>query len=153
KRVLAYLDTCDRAVSGQNGHNKTYWPARVVCYGFDLGEHIGFSILWKYFNPRCLPEWTEKELRHKCHDADTQSFDKPRGWLLQEKEDENAIPVRPGLSLRLRNASKNKSKITACVDVLKDGEIDDTLTITSAASNKTNAVNALLRYDHVDRNM
>src|SRR5262249_54856422 len=36
--------------------------------------------------PRCEPPWSERELRHKCHDADTLPFDKPRGWLLREPE-------------------------------------------------------------------
>ena len=34
----------------------------------------------------CVPEWSEKELRHKCVDADTKPFDKPRGWLLAESD-------------------------------------------------------------------
>jgi hypothetical protein len=82
RRIRAYLAKCDPAVSGQNGHGDTYWPARAVCYGFDLGEELGFKVLWEVFNPRCQPPWTEEELRHKCHDADTLPFRKPRGWLL-----------------------------------------------------------------------
>jgi len=35
-----------------------------------------------YYNPRCLPPWSETELRHKCSEADTKPFDKPRGYLL-----------------------------------------------------------------------
>src|SRR5262249_60094474 len=73
-RVLAYLDKCDTAVSGQNGHGDAYWPARAVCWGFDLGEEEGFRILWTYFNPRCRPLWSEKELRHKCRDANNKPF-------------------------------------------------------------------------------
>jgi hypothetical protein len=82
KRCVAYLDTIPGAVAGHNGHDGTYWPARVACWGFDLGEQVGFDVLWKHFNHRCSPAWTEKELRHKCHDADTLPFNKPRGWLL-----------------------------------------------------------------------
>jgi hypothetical protein len=90
KRILAYLAKCDSAVSMKNGHNDTYWPARVVCWGFDRKEEESFRILWKHFNPRCQPEWTEDELRHKCHDADTLPFDKPRGWLLDKPQEESA---------------------------------------------------------------
>jgi putative DNA primase/helicase len=84
RRVLAYLDTIDPAVSGQGGHDGTYWPARVVCWGFDLGRERGFEVLAEHFNPRCQPPWSDDDLRHKCEDADTLPFDKPRGWLLEE---------------------------------------------------------------------
>jgi P4 family phage/plasmid primase-like protien len=87
RRIIAYLDTVESAVSGQGGHDGTYWPARVVCLGFDRGEEEGFRILWQHYNPRCQPPWTEAELRHKCHDADTLPFNKPRGWLLNEEGD------------------------------------------------------------------
>jgi hypothetical protein len=88
RRIVAELARCDSAVSGHSGHNATYWPARIVCWGFDRGEEEGSHIMWRYFNPRCRPEWTEAELRHKCHDADTLPFDKPRGWLLAEPQSE-----------------------------------------------------------------
>jgi hypothetical protein len=82
KRAIAYLATCSPAVSGHGGHDDTYWPARAVCWGFDLGAEQGFQLLWEHFNPRCQPPWSERELRHKCKEADTKPFDKPRGWLL-----------------------------------------------------------------------
>jgi putative DNA primase/helicase len=85
KRVLAYLDRCDPAVSGENGHGDTYWPARVVCWGFDLGEVAGFHVLRDHFNGRCRPPWSDEELGHKCRDADTLPFGKPRGWLLESR--------------------------------------------------------------------
>jgi putative DNA primase/helicase len=57
--------------------------ARFVCWGFELGEEDGFRILWEHYNPRCVPPWTESELRKKCRDAcDPAKADKPRGWLL-----------------------------------------------------------------------
>jgi hypothetical protein len=87
RRAIAYLGKCDPAVSGAGGHDDAYWPARVVCWGFDLGEAVGFDLLKQHFNHRCQPEWSDAELRHKCHDADTLPFSKPRGWLLnQERE-------------------------------------------------------------------
>jgi hypothetical protein len=82
ERVLAYLRTIPGAVSEHGGHNGTYWPARGVVYGFDLGAEEGFRVLWDHFNPRCVPPWLEKDLRHKCEDADTKPFGQPRGWLL-----------------------------------------------------------------------
>jgi hypothetical protein len=82
KRASAYVARMDPAISGQGGHDQTFYVARVACWGFDLGETRGFELLRDEYNPRCQPEWTEAELRHKCHDADTQPFDKARGWLL-----------------------------------------------------------------------
>src|SRR5262249_17396753 len=64
KRAIAYLDTIPSAVSGHGGHSGTYWPARVLCWGFDLGEDVAFDILKVHFNPRCEPPWTDNELRH-----------------------------------------------------------------------------------------
>lgn len=92
RRAVAYLAKCDPAVSGQNGHGDTYWPARVVCWGFDLGAEVGFRLLSDHFNPRCVPPWTEAELRHKCRDADTLDFGKPRGWLLNDEAPPRAAP-------------------------------------------------------------
>jgi hypothetical protein len=83
-RAIAYLAKMPSAIAGQWGHNQTMEAARVVVYGFDLGVDVGFRVLWTHYNPRCLPPWSEKELRHKCDDADTKPFSKPRGWLLQE---------------------------------------------------------------------
>jgi hypothetical protein len=85
RRVLAYLATVEPAVEGQNGHDGTYWPARVVCWGFDLGKDRGFRVLREHYNPRCQPPWTDAELAHKCENADTQPFGKPRGWLLEDR--------------------------------------------------------------------
>jgi putative DNA primase/helicase len=81
-RTVAYLAKCPPAVSGQHGHSRTLDVARAVVYGFDLGPDVGFDLLWQHYNPRCQPPWSEKELRHKCREADTKPFTKPRGWLL-----------------------------------------------------------------------
>jgi hypothetical protein len=82
QRAVAYLERCPPAVSGQGGHNQTFEVARAIVYGFDLGAEAGFNLLWQHYNPRCVPPWSEAELCHKCEDADTKPFDKPRGYLL-----------------------------------------------------------------------
>jgi hypothetical protein len=86
QRALAYLHRCAPAVSGQGGHARTFEVARAVVYGFDLGPEAGFQVLAEHYNPRCVPPWSEAELRHKCADADGKPFDKPRGYLLHEQE-------------------------------------------------------------------
>jgi putative DNA primase/helicase len=56
--------------------------ARVVCWGFDLGEDAGFEILAAHYNPRCSPPWSESELRKKCRDAMSRAdANNARGWL------------------------------------------------------------------------
>jgi hypothetical protein len=82
KRAIAYVNACRPAVSGQGGHSVTMYVARAVAYGFDLGAEDAFSVLAVYYNPRCQPPWSEKELWHKCQEADRVPFGKPRGWLL-----------------------------------------------------------------------
>jgi hypothetical protein len=88
-RASAYLAKMPPAISGQGGHNLTFAAARAVVWGFDLGADAGYDLIAAEFNPRCNPPWTEGELRHKCEDADTKPFDKPRGYLL------NAGPELP----------------------------------------------------------
>jgi hypothetical protein len=84
ERAIAYLNGCPTAISKQGGHNQTFDVARAIVYGFDLGPDVGFELLKLHYNPRCQPPWSDRELRHKCEDAHTKSFDKPRGWLLAE---------------------------------------------------------------------
>jgi hypothetical protein len=84
-RAVAYLARVPAAISGKGGHNQTMSAARAVVYGFDLGAETGYQLLRDHYSPRCQPPWTEKDLRHKCTEADTVPFDKPRGWLLDEE--------------------------------------------------------------------
>jgi P4 family phage/plasmid primase-like protien len=84
RRIVAYLNSCPPAISGQGGHRALMRAARAVVYGFDQGPEVGYQFLRDHYNGRCEPQWSERELRHKCVDADRPPFDKPRGWLLRE---------------------------------------------------------------------
>lgn len=96
RRAIEYLADCDPSIQGSNGSRAALWAARAVCYGFDLGEARGLDLLLEHFNPRCLPPWTEAELRKKCQDANTAAgFSKPRGFLLHA---ENAYTHRAATS-------------------------------------------------------
>jgi hypothetical protein len=86
KRAIAYLCKQPGGIEGENGSGPTMYAARCVVYGFDLGPDVGFKILWDHFNARCQPPWSEKELWHKCQDAHTKPYEKPRGWLLAESD-------------------------------------------------------------------
>jgi P4 family phage/plasmid primase-like protien len=93
-RAIAYLARVPPAISGNGGHNQTFWAARIVVRGFDLGADAGFEILQEFYNPRCEPPWRDAELMHKCEDADCVEFDKPRGWLLDRPNEDAADPHR-----------------------------------------------------------
>jgi hypothetical protein len=82
ERAVLYLQRCPPAVSGQGGHGQTFSVARAVVYGFDLGIERGLRLLLEHYNPRCQPEWLEKELQHKCEEAERRPFSKPRGYLI-----------------------------------------------------------------------
>jgi hypothetical protein len=87
RRAVAYLGTCEGAVSEQGGHARTFGVARALAWGFDLGERLCFELLRDVYNPKCSPAWTEAELRHKARDADTLPCPKPRGWLRDRDTD------------------------------------------------------------------
>lgn len=92
RRCIEYLATLPPSIQGSNGSAALMRAARVVCWGFDLGESRGFDILWDHFNPRCEPPWSESEMLKKCRDGcDPTRADNPRGWL----RDTAAEPVHP----------------------------------------------------------
>lgn len=86
-----YLESCPPAISGENGHNMTF---KVVCNlgpGFDLNEETTLQLLLEVYNPRCEPEWSEAELRHKVNDAFTK--ESRRGWMLPGQGVESTRPT------------------------------------------------------------
>jgi P4 family phage/plasmid primase-like protien len=78
-RALKYLERCEPAVSGQNGHNKAFKAACKIGPGFDLPHETTLRLIRDHFNPRCVPPWSEKELQHKVEDA--YRVEERRGWL------------------------------------------------------------------------
>ncbi|HYH69593.1 MAG TPA: hypothetical protein VD866_33160 [Urbifossiella sp.] len=67
-RCRAYLQKSDPAVSGEGGHDRTFWAARIIWADFVIDEADGYPLLQE-FNETCQPPWSEKELRHKWDDA------------------------------------------------------------------------------------
>lgn len=85
-RVRAYLDKVDPAISGQDGHGKTFWAACVLVWGFAMDQEQALPFLREY-SGRCQPPWNEKELQHKLDSAlKSRRHPKPRGYLLNERE-------------------------------------------------------------------
>jgi hypothetical protein len=81
ERARKYVDRLDAAVSGANGHSTTFHVAVILVQGFALDEGDAWMILNEY-NSRCMPPWSEKELRHKLRQAEKAKSKEPRGWLV-----------------------------------------------------------------------
>jgi hypothetical protein len=80
QRAIAYLHKVDPAISGQRGHDRTFYAACKIGPGFNLHPEAAFRVLRDHYNPRCEPSWSEAELRHKVNDA--YANEERRGWLL-----------------------------------------------------------------------
>jgi hypothetical protein len=94
ERARAYLARCPGAISGQGGHNRTFFVACKLVKGFGLSPDEALDILVTDYNPRCEPPWTEKELRHKVDDAAKQPDDS--GYLLHgPRRPRLAEPILP----------------------------------------------------------
>ena len=81
ERARRYVLKCDRAVSGQRGHDRTFHVACVLVQGFDLADADALVVL-REWNGGCSPPWNEGELIHKVQSARTAAHDRPRGYLL-----------------------------------------------------------------------
>jgi putative DNA primase/helicase len=81
KRAREYARTIDPAISGQNGHSKTFYAACKIGPGFDLPPDLALRIISEEYNPQCQPPWSQRELEHKIDSA--YERESRRGWLLQ----------------------------------------------------------------------
>jgi len=94
RRAVAYLDALPPAIDGQGGHPATYAAATALVHGFGLDADAAFGLLATHYNPRCVPPWSEHDLRHKVEDAAAKPHDRPHGWL----RDQELAPA-PGVDL------------------------------------------------------
>lgn len=69
QRALRYAEIADPAVSGQNGHGRTFWLACRLLKVFPLLTRDELLVCLRAFNTRCRPPWSEAELRHKVASA------------------------------------------------------------------------------------
>lgn len=67
-RARNYLKQLPSAVSGQNGHDKTFHAAMVLVEGFGLSVDDARVLLHEY-SSRCEPPWSDREIEHKLSDA------------------------------------------------------------------------------------
>lgn len=80
-RVTCYIDKCEPAVSGERGHDQTFKVLCETIRGFDLSWDQAWQAAL-YFNQKCQPEWTQKDLKHKVDEAFKVTANQPRGHLL-----------------------------------------------------------------------
>ncbi|MDY0063304.1 MAG: phage/plasmid primase, P4 family, partial [Myxococcota bacterium] len=88
RRACAYLARMSPSISGAGGHSAAWEAALALVRGFELPVEDALALLISDFNPRCEPQWSERELRHKVESAS--KADTPSGYLLQA-----ALPARP----------------------------------------------------------
>jgi len=69
-RARAYARTLDPAIQGSHGSAATFRAAASIARGFGLGADWAYQILAGEYNPRCIPPWSERELRRKCREAE-----------------------------------------------------------------------------------
>ena len=81
KRASRYVEALPIAISGSRGHDALFRVACVLVNGFALSDEQAWPVLLEY-NARCLPPWSERELRHKLDQAHKVSHQDARGHLL-----------------------------------------------------------------------
>lgn len=67
-RARSYVARQPAAVSGKGGHRATFSVANILRRGFGLPEEDALE-LFREYNTRCSPPWSERELRHKLDSA------------------------------------------------------------------------------------
>lgn len=96
-RIEKYLAAVPPAISGADGHRTLFLTAGKLVNGFGLDAETATAFLLAHYNQRCVPPWTEKEIRHKCDDA-AKVFQGQRGYLLKKGE-RGAAVRKPTASL------------------------------------------------------
>ena len=69
KCAEASLDKMQPAIQGQFGSRSTLVAALMLARRFQLDEDKIFDLLLRSYNPRCVPPWSERELRQTARDA------------------------------------------------------------------------------------
>lgn len=69
ERARRYIAKLEPAVSGQNGHDRTFHAACVLVKGFALSEDDAYGLLCEWNKTHCQPEWSERDLVRKVDQA------------------------------------------------------------------------------------
>jgi hypothetical protein len=82
RRIRAHVEKLQSAVSGQSGHDTTFKAACALVWGYGLTPEEAWPHALEY-NARCMPQWSERDLRRKLLQAlNHPGHQKPRGHLL-----------------------------------------------------------------------
>lgn len=81
ERACRLLATMEPSVSGSNGHDRLFAAAAALVIGFDLDDATSKSLLISQFNPRCSPQWSEREIDHKISQVKLHCKE-PKGHLI-----------------------------------------------------------------------
>jgi hypothetical protein len=93
ERAARYVATLPAAISGSRGHDALFRVACVLVNGFDMQDAEAWPILLEY-NARCLPPWSERELRYKLEQARKAPHQRPAGHLLGTQRKSDPPPPR-----------------------------------------------------------
>lgn len=83
ERAKKYVRAMPPAISGQDGHGTTLKVALLLVRGFGLRPGSALAILQTFYNPMCMPRWSDQELQHKI-DSACQSTKVPLGYMLRK---------------------------------------------------------------------
>lgn len=81
QRARRFLAATDPAIEGRGGDTRTFRVCCRVVRGFQLSDDEAFGVLHEW-NARCMPPWSEAELRQKIHNARKYGRE-PYGHLLR----------------------------------------------------------------------
>lgn len=84
ERAKKYIRAMPPAISGQDGHGTTLKAALLLVRGFGLRPGSALAILQTFYNPVCMPRWSDQELQHKV-DSACQSVKVPMGYMLRKE--------------------------------------------------------------------
>ena len=149
ERARKYLGKIPPAIAGQGGHDQTFSAARAMVYGFDLGEDVAFDLLVSDYNPRCLPSWTDKELRHKVQDANSKPFNLARGWLLNETDTGPKVTFGPAPPITIPDERPWPDKLAAEAFIGPIGEFVKAVEPETEADPAAVLLQALLMFGNV----
>lgn len=96
-RIVKYVQTFPPAISGSGGQ-KVLWDCTLkLIVGFNLTAEQAAGFLLHYWNDRCDPPWSEKEILRACENA-YKNGPAERGTLINPGENLQAVKA-PALSL------------------------------------------------------
>ena len=89
-QIIHFVQTFNPAVNHQHGQGVIWDSAVKLITGFDLTAEQAAGFLLEYWNDRCDPPWSEKEILHTCENAYKKAPAK-RGTSLKPGESSQAV--------------------------------------------------------------